>query len=214
MTTKQEFSQAWRSIGNIFAGFAIGAFVAFFAVKCTNSKEIEPKIVKGRFQTNKIKNTPIKAVVEIKKETGKNLSNSEKTKNIFLQKKIDRLLSDNEKLLAAFAVATVAKKDSLYNEAIELNEFSKPFEDKFIKADVRGIARGTVESIVLNYEILPQPVKQKNHLYIGFTAGNSAQFDKPVFGAGLMYQLKKGNLIRLGYDSDKRVSLGYDLKVF
>ncbi|OWP87767.1 hypothetical protein BWK60_01905 [Flavobacterium covae] len=216
MNTEQELS---RSIGIIFAGFLLGAFMAFFAVKCTDSTETETKPIKGKFRSNKIKNTPISAVATTEKTRGANrfvlrgqdLSNSE---NTFLQKQIDSLLNENQKLVDAFAAAPIAKKDSLYNKAIELNEYSKSFENEFLKADIKGVARGTVESIVLNYEILPQPVKQKNHLYIGFTVGNTVQFDKPVFSAGLGYQLRKGSIIRLGYDSDKLFFLGYDLKVF
>lgn len=220
MTTDQQFTQAWRSIANTFAGFVLGALVMLFVVKCTDTTEIETKPVKGKFQTTKIKNTPISVgVATTEKTRGANRfvlkeQNSSNSENTFLQKQIDSLLVENQKLVDAFAAAPVAKKDSLYTKAIELNEFSKIFEDKFLKASVTGIARGTVESMSLNYEILPQPIKLKNHLYIGFTAGNSVQFDKPVFGAGLGYQLKNGSIIRVGYDSEKRGFLGYDLKLF
>lgn len=194
--------------------------------KCNNSEpsitlqKVTTKEVKGSFEAKEVKNVPISSKMEHTKK--QQYVNSKQFKNDkFLQEQIDKLLAENQKQLEDFAKANDSLQKLLYEKAIQLNEFSQTFDDDKVKIDVSGIAQGTVKSIKANYTIKPQtievPVKQKERVFAlktGIEYGNSIELNKGVFKGNLEFENRKGNSYNAGYDTDKRIWVGYKITIF
>lgn len=102
-----------------------------------------------------------------------------------------------------------------YSKAIQLKLFEKTFEEDFFKAQVNGVVQGDVKDLGFSYEIKKQPIlTTKFRLLGGLGIANTLQLDKPLFNANLGFQNKKGNILRVGYDSDSRILVGYDFSIF
>lgn len=198
--------------------------------KCNNSEpsitlqKVTTKEVKGSFEAKEVKNYRITDASKTIK--GQNLSNSvteknSNTENAFLQKQIVKLLAENQKQSENFAKANDSLQKVLYEKAIQLNEFSQTFDDDKVKIDVSGIAQGTVKSMQANYTIKPQtievPVKQKERVFAlktGIEYGNSIELNKGVFKVNFEFENQKGNSYNAGYDTDKRIWIGYKITIF
>ena len=84
-----------------------------------------------------------------------------------------------------------------------------------------GIVRGEVQSIQPFYTIKEREIKTdirqkevKFRMLAGGSVGNSIDFQKPVFSANIGFQNKKGNILRAGFDTEKRLLIGYDFSLF
>jgi hypothetical protein len=71
----------------------------------------------------------------------------------------------------------------------------------------------------LDYTIKPQTLnvdapKPKNNLYLGVNVANTLQLNKPLFSAGIGIKNKRGNIINASFDTEKRIGIGYYLKIF
>ena len=116
------------------------------------------------------------------------------------------------------------KMDSLakieaYAKAIEINTFKQSFDDKYINAQVSGEVSGKIHAMKFDYTIKPQTLevdapKRKISVLGGVFIANDIQLQKPLFGAELDILNKKGNLLKIAYDTDKRVYFGYSKKLF
>ena len=116
------------------------------------------------------------------------------------------------------------KMDSLqkieaYNKAIQINAFKQTFDDKYINAQVTGEVAGEVKQMRLDYTIKPQEIKvdipkPKNNFYAGINVANSLQLNKPLFSAGIGIKNKRGNMLNASFDTEKRIGIGYYLKIF
>jgi hypothetical protein len=116
------------------------------------------------------------------------------------------------------------KMDSLakiqaYNKAIEINAFKQTFDDNYINAQVTGEVMGNVKQMRLDYTIKPQELKvdapkPKNNLYLGVNVANNLQLNKPLFSAGIGIKNKRGNMLNASFDTEKRIGIGYYLKIF
>ena len=212
METEKQFNQAFKEIAYIFIGLCIGLGMALFAQQCDGTNPAQTKAVKGIIKPkNKVVNVPVPyEVVKIKDKT------IYRTKTIYKENDslVGVLLVQNEAMKAEFAKLNDSLHWVKYAQAIEINEFTKELEDEKIKIKAYGVARGQVQSIGIDYTIKPQPIPSRNHLYLGFSVGNTYQFNNALFTGSLGYQQKKGNIIELGFDSEKRIVLGYKIKLF
>jgi len=116
-----------------------------------------------------------------------------------------------------------AHKDSLqqaelYRLATALKSFESNFEDEHLKLTINGIiAGGNVKEITPTYTIKDRKVnvpQTKIRLLAGGGIANTPVFDKPLFNANLGFQNAKGNVLRFGYDSENRITVGYDFSIF
>lgn len=126
------------------------------------------------------------------------------------------IYNENEALKQAYLTETDSlEREILYLKAIQLNEFYHTFDNDTINITVKGIVQGEVKSLRPFYTI-----KQKNSPEVKFRLlggggiGNSIDFDKPVFNAGIGFQNAKGNILRVGFDSEKRINVNYDFNIF
>lgn len=184
-----------------------------------NNVKVTVPEVKGIFKPKQPDHVPVVG----KMPKGQNLSNSDKSKNERLQSDslISELLAENERISKMYYELSQKGKDSAYHKAIQLNAFSDTFEDKNIKIDITGIVRGEVKSIQPFYTIKEREIKTdirqkevKFRMLAGGSVGNSLDFQKPLFTANVGFQNKKGNVIRAGFDTEKRILIGYEFSLF
>ena len=216
--TQQELNRFYRMLKWVIViGFAI--LIGILLRKCkvepsVTTQKVTTKEVKGSFKPTEPKNTVIENNYYV--DGKKQLSSNDK----FYQEQIDKLLAENQKLIELFSEKPDAEKDSVYKEAIKLNEFSQTFDDDKVKIDVSGIAQGKVKTIKADYFIKPQKidveVKQKQRIFalkLGGEYGNSLELNKGVFKGNIEFENKKGNSFSYSYDSDKRHWLGYKMTI-
>lgn len=117
-----------------------------------------------------------------------------------------------------FAHKDSLQKAELYRLATQLKTFESQFEDENIKLKINGIlAGGEVKEITPTYTIKEQTVnvpQTKFRLLAGGGISNTPNLDKPLFNANLGFQNAKGNILRIGYDSENRISVGYEFSLF
>lgn len=103
----------------------------------------------------------------------------------------------------------------LYIDAIQLKRFEKTFENDDLSATIKGISQGEVKDLGFDYKIKPQPIPvTKFRLLAGINVSNTLLFDKPLFNANLGFQNRKGNIVEFGYDTEKRINIGYKQSIF
>lgn len=197
--------------------------------KTTTNVKVKVPEITGKFEPAKPDHTPVVGG----ESAGEKLSKFDKSKNsksnatnnyegsIDNDSLISELLIENEQLSRKYYFASDSLKKLMFEKSNQLNRFSKTFDDENVKIDVSGISRGTVESLTANYRIKEKELKTeiaqkevKFRMLAGGTVGNSIDFQKPVFQANIGFQNKKGNILRAGYDSEKRIFVGYDFSIF
>lgn len=132
---------------------------------------------------------------------------------IAYQEEIDNMQSE-------FQWGDSIKQAELYRLATELKNFESNFEDENLKLTINGIIGGNeVKEIIPTYTIkakkIDVPQKQvKFRMLVGGGLGNSLTFDKPLFNGNVGFQNAKGNILRFGYDSEQRITIGFDFSLF
>jgi len=137
----------------------------------------------------------------------------------FYVSQIDKLFEDNNRMQNEFLKMDSLQKIEAYNKAIEINAFKQSFDDKYINAQVSGEVSGKIHAMKFDYTIKPQTMevdapKVRNNFYIGANVANTLLLDKPLFSAGIGIKNKRGNIINASFDTEKRIGIGYYLKIF
>lgn len=166
-------------------------------------KETKHIPTKGTFKTDTI----------IKHETlpGKIITVKGKEVIIYKNNEINKELAlENYNLQIAYINAKDSlEREKLYKNAIELKSFNQPFENDNFKANVSGIVQGEVKELQLDYEIKNVPEKVvKFRLLAGLGINTDA------VNANLGFQNKKGSIFEVGYDTEKRINIGYKVSLF
>ena len=170
--------------------------------------KVVTKEVKGSIVTNeKVINVPIVKTVKDTAGTG------------YYVNQIDKLFDENNKMQLEFLKMDSLAKIEAYNKAIQINAFKQQFDDKYINAQVTGEVAGEVKQMRLDYTIKPQEIKvdipkPKNNFYAGINVANSLQLNKPLFSAGIGIKNKRGNILNASFDTEKRIGIGFYLKIF
>jgi hypothetical protein len=189
-------------------------FIVLFFRGCNPDPQIAEKIkiktkeVKGKtiIKTN-IVHVPITKTVKDTSGTG------------FYVAQIDKLFEENNQMQLEFIKMDSLQQIQAYNKAIEINAFKQQFSDNYIDAYVSGNVAGNIKQMRFDYVIKPQTIsvdapKQKNHLYLGVNVANNLQLNKPLFSAGIGIKNKRGNMLNASFDTEKRIGIGYYLKIF
>lgn len=189
-------------------------FAVLFFRGCNTETQTAEKIkvvtkeIKGSIVTKeKVINVPIVRTIKDTAGTG------------FYVNQIDKLFEENNKMQLEFLKMDSLQQIQAYNKAIQINAFKQSFDDKYINAQVTGEVMGNVKQMRLDYTIKPQELKvdapkPKNNLYLCVNVANTLQFDKPLFSAGIGIKNKRGNILNASFDTEKRIGIGYYLKIF
>ena len=170
--------------------------------------KVVTKEIKGSIITKeKVINVPIVRMVKDTAGTG------------FYVNQIDKLFEENNKMQLEFLKMDSLQQIQAYNKAIEINAFKQSFDDNYINAQVSGEVMGNVKQMRLDYTIKPQELKvdapkPKNNLYLGVNVANTLLLNKPLFSAGIGIKNKRGNILNASFDTEKRIGIGYYLKIF
>lgn len=142
-------------------------------------------------------------------------SNSDKKYINELEDKLFKVQYENDSLKNNFISLPDTIKVIQYNKAIQLKLFEKTFEDDYFTGQVNGIVQGEIKDLGFSYEIKKKPIPiTKFRLIAGVGIANTIKLDKPLFNANLGFQNKKGNILRIGYDTESRILVGYDFSIF
>jgi hypothetical protein len=187
-------------------------FIVLFFRGCNPDPQFAEKIkvvtkeVKGSIVTKeKVINVPI----NIKDTVGTG----------FYVNQIDKLFKENNQMQLEFIKMDSLQQIQAYAKAIEINAFKQTFDDNYINAQVSGEVMGNVKQMRLDYTIKPQELKvdapkPKNNLYLGVNVANTLQLNEPLFSAGIGIKNKRGNILNASFDTEKRIGIGYYLKIF
>ena len=137
----------------------------------------------------------------------------------FYVSQIDKLFDENNRMQLEFQQMDSLAQIQAYVKAIEINAFKQRFNDDYIDAYVSGEISGKIHAMKFDYTIKPQQIevtapKVKNKYFVGFGVSNNSQFNASLFNVGVGIQNKKSNILSIGFDSEKRISLNYFIKVF
>ena len=137
----------------------------------------------------------------------------------FYVSQIDKLFEENNRMQMEFVKMDSLQQIEAYNKAIEINAFKQQFDDKYINAQVSGEVSGKIHAMKFDYTIKAQTMevdapKVRNNFYIGVNVANTLLLDKPLFSAGFGIKNKRGNIINASFDTEKRIGIGYYLKIF
>jgi lipopolysaccharide export system protein LptA len=170
--------------------------------------KIQTKEVKGKtiIKTN-IVHVPITKKVRDTSGTG------------FYVAQIDKLFEENQQMQLEFLKMDSLQQIEAYNKAIEINAFKQQFDDVNINAYISGEVSGKIHAMKFDYTIKAQTLevdlpKPKNNFYIGANVSNTLLLDKPLFSAGIGIKNKRGNIINASFDTEKRIGIGYYMKIF
>jgi hypothetical protein len=170
--------------------------------------KIQTKEVKGttKIQTN-IVHVPITKKVRDTAGVG------------FYVSQIDKLFEENNRMQNEFVKMDSLAQIQAYAKAIEINAFKQQFEDKYINAYVSGEVSGKIHAMKFDYTIKAQTMevdapKVRNNFYLGVNVANTLLLDKPLFSAGIGIKNKRGNILNASFDTEKRIAIGYYLKIF
>ena len=171
---------------------------------CSNSEIPNVSIpTKGTFKTDTI----------IKHETlpGKIITVKGKELVVYKNNEVNKELAiENYNLQIAYTNATDSiERLKMYIDAIQLKRFEKTFENDNFKANFKGIVQGEVKELQLDYEIKNVPTKEVRFRLL---AGLGINTD--AVNANLGFQNKKGGILEVGYDTQKRINIGYKVSLF
>jgi hypothetical protein len=166
---------------------------------------------------------PADTVIETKIITAEKWYKDAKAENKLkadIKEMYSRLLNYEEEsawMQEEFAHKDSLQKAELYRLATSLKSFESNFEDDHIEILINGIlSGGNVKEITPTYKIKERTVNvPKANLSVlgGFQVGAGISLDKPVVIGNLGIQNAKGNIIRIGLDTEKRILVGYDFKL-
>lgn len=118
---------------------------------------------------------------------------------------------------------TEKEKDSLFEEAITINDYNQTFEDDFQSINVFSKTRGQLLEQSVSYETKSQFVTIKDSVPIpipkrrlSFTVegGNGLDAFAPKGKFGLMYQNRKGMAYKGSIDTEKYIWVGIGVPLF
>lgn len=189
-------------------------FIVLFFRGCNSEPQFTEKI---KIQTKEIKGD---AIIQT------NIVHVPITKKVrdtagvgFYVSQIDKLFEENNRMQNEFVKMDSLAQIQAYAKAIEINAFKQQFEDKYINAQVSGEVSGKIHAMKFDYTIKAQTMevdapKPKNNLYLGVNVANTLLLDKPLFSAGIGIKNKRGNILNASFDTEKRIGIGYYLKIF
>lgn len=181
-------------------------WVLFFCVllfKGCKSEHTPIIAKKGTFKTD--------TIILHEKIPGKTIKVKGKEIIVYKNNEINKELAlENYNLQIAYINAKDSlEKEKLYKTAIELKSFNQPFENDNFKANVKGIVQGEVKTMQLDYELKKLPIEKTRFRML---LGAGINFNAADINLG--FQNAKGNILEVGYDTEKNIRIGYKQSIF
>jgi hypothetical protein len=204
---------------------AIGIAVFFLLLwfkSCDNKPEkvtvVLPE-VKAKFEAVEPEQIVIsdKKTANVQKAFGQNLSKKELE---YWKAEAERLFKENQEMDQAFMNANDSLQQLLYKNAITIKSFNHQFDNDTLSATVKGLVRGEIQSIALDYKIksrkieIPNPKEVKFRMLGGIEVGNTKEFNDFSVKANVGFQLGSGAILNLSADTQQRFYVGYSVPMF
>lgn len=204
---------------------AIGIAVFFLLLwfkSCDNKPEkvtvVLPE-VKGKFEAVKPEQIVIsdKKTANVQKAFGQNLSKKELE---YWKAEAERLFKENQEMDQAFMNANDSLQQLLYKNAITIKSFNHQFDNDTLSATVKGLVRGEIQSIAIDYTIksrkieVAKPKEVKFRMLGGIEVGNTKEFNDFSVKANVGFQLGSGSILNLSADTEQRFYVGYSVPIF
>jgi len=193
------------------------AIVLLLWVKGCSSETVKPKIITVTIPEKKGSFIPIKPETILITKTKIVKGDPTITENPLNEK----LLEENKILKDKFKSVSDSIKLDMFEEANQITQFSSKFEDDNQIIYINGTARGEVKEITPSYTIKQQKadvsIKEKLpglRVLGGVEVGNTKTLDDLSFKGSVLFQNRKGNIISAGYDTDKKIWVGYYRSIF
>ncbi len=168
-----------------------------------------------------IKTLPADTIIKHHVVKVPNKTNDKLSKDILqMYDRLEAYQEEIDNMQSEYAYSDSIQKAKMYAMATELKKFDSEFEDDKIKLLISGYVSGSeVKEITPTYTIKEQKIdvplpKRKISVLGGVFIANNIQLQKPLFGAELGLINKKGNLLKIAFDTDKRFYFGYSKKFF
>lgn len=186
----------------------------------TKTVTVEAPEVKGKFKAVKPEQKPLAEndLSKIDKNTfGQNLSKKELE---YWKAEAERLFKENQEMDQAFMNANDSLQQLLYKNAISIKAFNHKFDNDTLSATVKGLVRGEIQNIALDYKIksrkieIPNPKEVKFRMLGGVEVGNTKEFNDFSVKANVGFQLGSGAILNLSADTQQRFYVGYSVPIF
>lgn len=172
----------------------------------------------GKFEPVK----PIQATIQSKTsekdiQTILNTQNDKEVK--FWKSESERLLAENQLLDDAFSRANDSLQQIIYRQAVAIQAYSKTFENDTLKIDVKGLVRGEIQSMQVDWKIksfkaeVPAPQLIRFRIRTGLEFGNSKAFDEFLVKGNLGFENAKGNVFTISADTKQRFWAGLTVPI-
>jgi hypothetical protein len=208
----------------ILSAVIVALIVALFFKSCDNptvkkTMTVETPEVKGKFEVVKPEQIVIsdKKTANVQKAFGQNLSKKELE---YWKAEAERLFKENQEMDQAFMNANDSLQQLLYKNAITIKSFNHQFDNDTLSATVKGLVRGEIQSIALDYKIksrkieIPNPKEVKFRMLGGVEVGNTKEFNDFSVKANVGFQLGSGAILNFSADNQQRFYVGYLVPIF
>ena len=209
---------------SLLGAIGLAVFFIFLWFKsCGNQPDKIPvnlPEVKGKFEAVKPEQKPLAEndLSKIDKNTfGQNLSKKELE---YWKAEAERLFKENQEMDQAFMNANDSLQQLLYKNAISIKAFNHKFDNDTLSATVKGLVRGEIQNIALDYKIksrkieIPNPKEVKFRMLGGIEVGNIKEFNDFSVKGNLGFQLGSGAILNFSADNQKRFYVGYSVPIF
>jgi hypothetical protein len=209
---------------SLLGAIGLAVFFIFLWFKsCGNQPDKIPvnlPEVKGKFKAVKPEQKPLAEndLSKIDKNTfGQNLSKKELE---YWKAEAERLFKENQEMDQAFMNANDSLQQLLYKNAISIKTFNHKFDNDTLSATVKGLVRGEIQNIALDYKIksrkieIPNPKEVKFRMLGGIEVGNIKEFNDFSVKGNVGFQLGSGAILNFSADNQKRFYVGYSVPIF
>jgi hypothetical protein len=224
MNSENQKSNSFNKVNALLLANIVLIFVYIWFRSCDNPTvkktiTVEAPEVKGKFEAVKPEQVVIsdKKTANMQKAFGQNLSKKELE---YWKTEAERLFKENQEMDQAFKNANDSLQQLLYKKAISINAFSHNFNNDTLSATVKGLVRGEIQNIALDYKIksrkieIPNPKEVKFRMLGGVEVGNTKEFNDFSVKANVGFQLGSGAILNFSADTQKRFYVGYSVPIF
>jgi hypothetical protein len=207
---------------SLLGAIGLAVFFIFLWFKsCGNQPDKIPvnlPEVKGKFEAVNPEQKPVNHIVDVNKKVfGQNLSKKELE---YWKAEAERLFKENQEMDQAFMNANDSLQQLLYKNAISIKAFNHKFDNDTLSATVKGLVRGEIQNIALDYKIksrkieIPNPKEVKFRMLGGVEVGNTKEFNDFSVKANVGFQLGSGAILNFSADTQQRFYVGYSVPIF
>lgn len=128
--------------------------------------------------------------------------------------KYNSLMEQTQGMMDDFDQTNDSLRDIMFKNAIAVKNYEQKYDNDTISATVKGMVRGTIETMNFDYTIKPRPIIEKETKFRMLAGGGINLINtNPVFNVNAGFQNRKGNVLIFSYGKDF-LSANYSFSLF